>query len=158
VTFKEAVEKTPHLENTWNAGLQALRSEDKRHIQADDTRQLRGSVDIDSSLKQFDPNANRWDFAIAYQHENREEEFIYWVELHTASDAEVKVVLSKASWLLEWLKADGANLNLFEREIVWVSSGATLFTPNSPQRKLLAAHAVLKHRGTVLRIRNNRPD
>jgi hypothetical protein len=155
MTFKEAIEKTPNLESAFRVGLQALRSEDKPHIEAEDTRRLCGSADVDSALLKSQPNANRWDFAIGYDHKNRVQHVIYWVELHTGSDAEVKVVIAKAKWLLNWLKTDGAELNRFERDIVWVSSGATRFTLTAPQEKQMA-EAGLTHKGLMLRIRDNR--
>jgi hypothetical protein len=157
MTFKEAVEKTPQLKNAYQVGLQALRAEDKPHIEAEDTRRLTGSVDVDTAYQKIDPQANRWDFGIAYQHTNRKAEVVYWVETHTASDAEVKVVIKKALWLLAWLKGDGALLDRsdFERDIVWVSSGATTFTLTSPQKKQMA-QAGLLHAGGRLRIRNER--
>jgi len=157
VTFKEAVEQTKHLETAWKPGLQALRAEDKLHIDPEDPRKLRGSVDVDTAWQQLDPHGNRWDFGIAYQHSNREDEFVYWVETHTASDSEVKKVLKKAQWLLNWLKSGGKVLAQFEREIIWVSSGATTFTLNAPQKKQMAL-AGLKHCGSKLRMLNQRPD
>lgn len=155
MSFKEAVEKTPHLENAYEVGLQALRAEDKPHIEAEDTRSLCGSVDVDTAYQEIDPQGNRWDFAIAYQHTNRTSEVVYWVELHTASDSEVKVVIKKARWLLNWFKNEGKVLAKFERDIVWVSSGATTFTLSSPQKKQMA-EAGLQHVGAKLRIYNIR--
>ena len=75
--FRKAVERTPNLEGAWRAGLGALRAEDKRHIRAENPRQLRGSVDVDTALQSREPNANRWDFAIGHLHSNRRSEFIY---------------------------------------------------------------------------------
>jgi len=85
MTFKEAVEKTPGLKNAHKLGLRALRAEDRPHVVAEDTRSLTGSADIDTAFQKLDPNANRWDFAIAYQHANRTAEFIYWLELQRFS-------------------------------------------------------------------------
>ena len=80
--FKESVEETPHLQGKWNAGLNALRAEDKVHIKPENTTtvHLCGSVDVDTAWQRLDPSGNRWDFAIGYQHANRSDEFIYWVE------------------------------------------------------------------------------
>lgn len=153
MSFKNAVEATLPL--VWCAGLQALRAEDKPHIELEDTRRLRGSVDVDTALQKVEPNANRWDFGIAYQHTDRDSEVVYWTELHTASDSQVKVVIAKARWLLDWLKKSGQELDPFERDIVWVSSGSTRFTLTSPQQKQMAA-AGLRHVGSKLRIRNQR--
>ena len=155
MNFREAAEKTPHLENAYEVGLQALRAEDKPHIEPEDTRRLRGSVDVDTAYQKIDPHGNRWDFAIAYQHTNRTSEVVYWVELHTASDSEVKVVIKKALWLLSWFKNKGKTLVKLEKDIVWVSSGATTFTLSSPQKKQMA-EAGLRHVGAKLRIRNKR--
>ncbi len=155
MAFKDAVKKVSGLENAFQVGLQALRAEDRPHIDAENTHHLVGSVDIDTALRAAYPNANRWDFAIAYQHVDRADEVVYWVELHTASDSQVKVVIKKAQWLLEWLKGVGKPLAAFERDIVWVSSGATSFTLSAPQKKQMA-QAGLRHRGSVLRIREKR--
>lgn len=155
MTVQEAVKKTKGLESVWQEGLQALRPEDKPHVQAENTRALRGSVDIDAAYQKVEPNANRWDFAIAYQHTNRKEEVIYWVELHTASDSQVKVVIKKVQWLLAWLKKSGKKLSAFERDILWLSSGATKISPTAPQRKQMA-QAGLRQVGGILKIRNKR--
>lgn len=155
MTFKKAVETTKHLEKAWREGWQALRAEDKPHISAEDTRRLRGSADIDTALQKIEPQANRWDFAIAYQHTNVSEEFIYWVELHTASTSEVKVVIKKANWLLTWLKNGDNPLRTFPNRIVWVSSGTTSFTLTAPQKKAMAL-AGLTQCGMKLKILNER--
>jgi hypothetical protein len=153
--FKEAVEGTPHLKRAYCAGLQALRAEDKLHVVAEDTRSLTGSVDIDKANLKADPSGNRWDFAIAYQHTNRNDEVIYWAELHSASDSQVKVVIKKALWLLDWFKKKGKSLAGFEKDIVWISSGATSFTLSSPQKKQMA-QVGLQHVGSKLNLRNKR--
>ena len=125
------MEQTLHLENSWEDGLGALRTKDRGRIRAEDPRRLRGSADVDTALQQVEANANRWDFAIAYQHTNRTQEFVYCVETHTGSDDQIKVVLKKLSWLKNWLQAEGRNMAAFEREIVWVPSGSTSFTKGS---------------------------
>jgi len=157
MTFKEAVEKTPGLENAYQIGLQALRACDKPHIEPQDTRRLRGSADIDSAFQKTEPNANRWDFGIAYKHTNRADEVIYWVELHTANDSEFKVVIKKTLWLRNWLKGIGKLLSSFERDIVWVSSNATSLTLSAPQRRQMA-QVGLQHVGRMLRISDQRKD
>jgi hypothetical protein len=112
---------------------------------------------VDGTLQNLHPNAHRWDFAIAYRHANRKEDCIYWVEIHTANDREVKVVLNKLRWLKNWLAGDGRLLNQFERDFIWISSGATSFTHGAPQSKRIAQHG-LQHKGGVLRIPSVRPE
>jgi hypothetical protein len=156
MTFREAVKQTPNFENAWQKGLEALRAQDKPHIVAENTRLLRGSVDVDKALQKQDPHAHRWDFAIGHKHTNRKQDCIYWVEIHTASDSQVNVVLDKLRWLRAWLIDDGKELDKFEREFIWVSSGATSFTLNSPQLKQFAVLG-LQHKGKILIIPNARP-
>jgi hypothetical protein len=155
MTFKEAVENTPSLNGTYRAGLQALRKQDAAHIDADDTRAITGSVDVDAANLAAEPEANRWDFGIAYRHTNRDQEVVYWVETHTASDSQVSRVLKKAEWLNNWFKGKGKLLAKFEKDIWWVSSGATTFTLSAPQKKQMAQLG-LRIAGKKLRIPNNR--
>lgn len=155
MTFRQAVEQTPNLNQAWQPGLQALRAQDRPHIQAEDTHQLGGSADVDAALRESEPNANRWDFAIGHQHTDRDEEFIYWVEIHTGSDNQINVVLAKLEWLKNWLRQDGLGLDRFERDFIWVSSGHTLFTKGSAQVKTLAQKGLI-YAGKVLRIPNKR--
>ncbi|HTW94614.1 MAG TPA: hypothetical protein VMD30_07465 [Tepidisphaeraceae bacterium] len=157
VTFKQAVEQTPNFASAWHVGLRALRKRDRIHVRTDEPARLTGSVDIDTTLKRHDPRGSRWDFAIGYQHSNRSDEFIYWVEVHTGNDAELKVVLRKLEWLKNWLDADGSRLSRFKREFVWIASGATSFTRGAPQRKVLAAKG-LNYRGSSLHISTLRAD
>jgi hypothetical protein len=102
-------------------------------------------------------HANRWDFAIGFQHTNRSDEIIYWVETHTGSDGEVKVVLRKLEWLLRWLQEDGVSMDAFERQFVWLASGSTSFTSSHPTIKALASRGI-RYAGGRLRIRNAYPD
>ena len=155
MNFKGAVEQTPDVKDAWRPGLQALRAEDRPHVVAEDTRNLRGSADIDGALMGNEPNSNRWDFGIGYQHEDQENEVIYWTEMHTASDSQVSVVIKKAQWLVNWLKTRAPKLRAFENDIVWVSSGATSMTLSSPKQKLMA-QVGLRHVGSKLRIKNKR--
>lgn len=151
--FKEVVEATPNLQGKWKAGLGALRAEDKPHIKPEDTSttRLRGSIDIDTAWIPLDPQGNRWDFAIGYQHENRSDEFVYWVETHTGSDSQVKVMMKKLAWLKAWFKAEGKELAKFDRMFVWAPSGATSFTEGATQVKRLADQG-LHYSGSVFRI------
>jgi hypothetical protein len=157
MTAEQAVDATPHLNGKWERGLRALRAEDRPHIKAADTRAITGSVDVDTALRRVEPKANRWDFAIGYQHEDREGECLYWVELHTANDSQVNVVIRKLRWLLNWLAREGSALDKenFERDFVWVSSGSTHYTLNGSQRRAFADLG-LRQTGGRLTISKNR--
>jgi hypothetical protein len=155
--FRKAVRTTPHLENAWQPGLGALRAEDRAHIRPQDSRNLRGSADIDTAWQTVEPHANRWDFAIAYKHTNIAAEFVYWVETHTGSDDQIKTVLKKLEWLKRWLRGDGRKLAGFEKEFVWVASGATSFTSGSTQVKRLAEQGLRYAGSSGLNLRNEHP-
>lgn len=156
MNFQKAVRETPHLQNAWKNGLSALRAKDKPHIAPQDPRLLKGSANVDSALQAQHPHAHRWDFAIGFRHSNWQQDFVYWVEVHTAESGEVNVVLDKLSWLRDWLAADGKLLNQFKRDFIWVSSGATSFTPGDPRLKRIAERG-LQHKGRILRIPSARP-
>ncbi|NJL18958.1 MAG: ATP-binding protein [Bdellovibrionaceae bacterium] len=155
MTFQKAVDKIPQLNGAFKAGMEALRSRDASHINAEDTRKICGSIDLDAAYTPVDPHGNRWDYGIAYQHINRRKEVVYWVETHTADTSEFKVVIRKARWLLNWLKADGRPAATLERDIYWVASGATKLSLGAPQRRQMA-EVGLQYAGSVLRIRNRR--
>lgn len=75
-------------------------------------------MELDTAYLKLMPQSNRWDFGIAFQHSDRVNEVVYWVELHTASDSQVTVVIKKAKWLLEWMKGEGKPLAGFDKEII----------------------------------------
>jgi hypothetical protein len=151
--FKETVEATPKLTGKWKAGLGALRKQDKDSVKPEDssTNRLLGSVDIDTAWVQHDPQGNRWDFAIGYKHDNRKDEFIYWLEVHTGSDGEITTVLRKLEWLKKWLRGEGKELAKFDRLFIWAASGATSFTKGSQQVKALASKGLI-YTGSVFKI------
>jgi hypothetical protein len=154
--FKESVEETPNLEGKWMAGLGALRAQDKARIDPENTSTtyLRGSVDIDTAWTALDPGGNRWDFAIGCQHQNRSDEFIYWVETHTGADDQIAVMLRKLNWLKTWLNGAGIKLAKFDRLFVWVPSGVTSFSQGSTQVRKLADQGIM-YSGSKFRIPSN---
>ncbi|MDD2710087.1 MAG: hypothetical protein PHV34_19055 [Verrucomicrobiae bacterium] len=123
-------------------------------LEATSTNFLRGSVDIDSALQKDQPQANRWDFAVGYQHANQGAEFVYWIETHTGSDNQIKAVLKKFEWLKEWLKGDGKELAKFDKRFVWIPSGPTSFTKGSRQVRQLSEKGLF-YSGSVFQIDRN---
>ena len=88
LTFEQAVKATPDVENGYKTGLGAL-GQYKNKINATNTRLLNGSVDIDACTTEKYPNANRWDYALAYNQK------VYFVEVHSANTSEVSTVKRK---------------------------------------------------------------
>ena len=141
MTFREAVEATPEIAGSFNAGLRALRAVDRQRITAQRPRALRGSADLDKALEGLYPNARRWDYAIGVEQARRQR--VYWTEVHPARDDQIVVIREKLEWLRQWLRDSAVALNNLPREFVWVSSGATAITPSSPKLRALAAQGVV---------------
>jgi hypothetical protein len=151
VDFKSTVEATPGLAGAWRNGLHALAPRDGKHVAAQDTRALTGSVNVDSALKGQYPNDPRWDYGIGHQ-----DRLVFWIEIHPASGGEVKVVLAKLQWLKNWLKSNAKGLNAMPKAFIWISSGKTSFTLDAPQRKRFALLG-LEHKGRRFTIPANVP-
>jgi hypothetical protein len=92
LTFKRAVEATPDIANGYQIGLGAL-GQYSNKINAVDTRLFDGSVDIDTCTTINYPNANRWDYALAYNKK------VYFVEVHSANTSQVNSFLSSCKKL-----------------------------------------------------------
>lgn len=150
MTFQAAVGITPEIQDAYHPGLQALSQSNRSHVQAGQSRKLTGSVDLDDTLRSIYPNDPRWDYAIGYQ-SDAENEIIYWLEIHPATDAEVRVVLQKLDWLRNWMKEMAPALCDFTGKYVWLSSGKTAFTPSGMHKKKLAQKGLI-HAGQRIRL------
>ncbi|MGH9838899.1 MAG: hypothetical protein ACREEM_08955 [Blastocatellia bacterium] len=140
--FEKALRQCPELADHLKPGMQALKSADARCVTCDDTRQLAGSVDVDSALSHDLPNATRWDYAVGVERKRRAD-FVTWIEVHPASSTgEVKVVLNKLDWLKSWAEKHAPDLMKLDREFVWVATGRVAFSSGSKQRRLLAANGI----------------
>jgi len=151
VKFKDAVLATPDVKKCWCKGLQALIKEDRKHIHAEDSNQLTGSVAIDEALRTKYPNCNRWDYAVGYRHSNSQTDKVYFVEVHPASGKQIKVILNKLAWLKQWLNNSAKTLNPLPKKFVWVSSSKVQITSTSPQGKIVAQKRIV-FAGRVLKI------
>lgn len=153
MTFRTAVEATPDLAGAFRDGLQALKPKDRDRISVQTTRCLRGSVDLDAALRPSRPQDPVWDYAIGHAPKNLQEEVVFWLEVHPATDGEIKKVLNKLQWLKQWLKDEAPELKSLRKQFVWVSSGKTSFTLSSPQQKQIA-EAGLQLKGRLFHIRD----
>ncbi|MBM4019611.1 MAG: hypothetical protein FJ288_15040 [Planctomycetes bacterium] len=139
--FEASVKACAALSQHYQVGLQALRQADKERIQVNG-RQLTGSVDVDSALAGTLPNAPRWDYGIGHRPRRNGAEAVHWVEVHPATDGEVKVIEAKLDWLANWAGAHAPALWAMKRRYVWVSSGNTHLTPTAPGLRRLAQRGV----------------
>jgi hypothetical protein len=139
--FKQAVENTGGLEETYRLGLQALQRRDRSHISCRDSRMVTGSVDLDSALATTLPNDPRWDYGVGVTAQTKSESVV-WIEVHPASSHHVDEVLHKLDWLKNWLRTRAPQLDVMPREFAWVASGQVALQANSPQRRKLAAEGI----------------
>ncbi len=106
-------------------GSQALRG-NASCIQVSNPRHIEGSVDIDSCLQNRYPQEHRWDYAVGYNNQ------IFYIEVHTASNSEVPVVIDKLNWLRDWLNRQRNAEELFERSSFhWITRGKVAVTKTS---------------------------
>ena len=153
MTFQQAVENTANIATAYRTGLRALRRTDRRHITAEDTGRISGSVDLESALQALLPNAPRWDYGVGHRPTNGRGEMVYWIEIHPANSGEIKAVLAKLNWLKNWLQTHARDLHGMKAAFVWVSSGKTTLSPTAPQRKKMALVG-LQQKGHHFRIPN----
>ena len=138
VTFQMAIDRTPEVNGAWQPGLQALLEVDRNRIQVNQPRRLGGSVNVEECLTKKYPDQRQWDYAVGFQPTNLEDEVVYWIEVHPASEGEVSVVLAKLRALKTWLVSNGPTLNMMRRAFVWISSNRTSFSSRSSMARRMA--------------------
>jgi hypothetical protein len=137
VNFVDAVQNTPEIAKCLKAGLQALGS-NRTKVKVNSTRDLTGSVDIDSCVANRYPNHPRWDYVFGYK------DRVYYVEVHPGLTGEVKSVIAKLMWLKQWRKRSATHLEDLKNRSTyhWISSGKTAITKNSKYRRTLAQNGI----------------
>ena len=133
LTFKQAVEVTPDIENGYKIGLSAL-GQYSNKIKAANTRLLNGSVDIDTCTTAKYPNENRWDYVLAYSQK------VYFVEVHSANTSQVSTVLRKLQWLKDWLNSCAPEINKLKAQqpYYWVMSNNNRILSGSTQARQIS--------------------
>ena len=121
MNFIDAVQSIPEIAQCLKAGLQALGA-NSRKIEVLESRDLTGSVDIDTCLKRRYPNDPRWDYVFGYK------DHIYYVEVHPADNTrKVGEVTAKLRWLRQWCQRSARSLEDLEGQSTyhWISTGKT---------------------------------
>ena len=122
MNFTEAVQSVPEIAECLKNGLQALGSNSNK-IRVRVTRDLAGSIDIDTCLKNLYPNAHRWDYVFGYR------DRVYYVEVHPADNTrKVEEIIAKLGWLKQWRTRSARRLEDLEGQSTyhWISTGRTL--------------------------------
>lgn len=133
--FQTAVESVPDLVFAYRKGLQALENGDAGCVKVGNSRLVDGSVNIDESLKKKYPKANRWDYVFSYNGK------AYYVEVHPATDGQVKVMMAKKEWLENWLQTEAQSLDAYPSaspRFYWIKSGRNGITKGSIESKKAA--------------------
>jgi len=133
MTFAKAVRQTMDLKPCLKVGLQALGANSKKiSVPKNETKNLEGSVDLDTCVKNKYPNDRRWDYVLGYRSR------VYYVEIHPAGTSEVGVVIAKLSWLKQWRKQSSALESLHNKSSYhWIASKGINITKNSKYRRML---------------------
>ncbi len=120
MSFRIAVQSITEISDCLKDGLQAL-GKNSSKIKAHTTRDLKGSVDIDTCLKNRYPNAPRWDYVFGYKDK------IYYVEVHQGKTSEVENIIKKVKWLRQWLKSSAEDLEVLKdrSSYHWLSTNRT---------------------------------
>ena len=121
MNFTDAVKRIPEIAQCLKKGLQALGGNSNKVV-VRETRDLTGSVDIDTCLVKRYPNAPRWDYVFGYK------DRVYYVEVHLADNTrKVREVTAKLQWLKQWRKRSARSLEDLEGQSTyhWISTGKT---------------------------------
>jgi hypothetical protein len=147
--FRPAVLATPSISSAYRQGLGALRGTDRARIECRNTRDLRGSIDLDSALKSSDPQQPRWDYGIGLRKDSRSDRIV-WLEVHPASPGDIEEIRRKVSWLRTWM-AGAPRLRALPSQLVWMASGKVTLVKTSPRFRRLAEDGV-RFAGRMLRL------
>ena len=133
MSFTGAVRSTPEIAKCLKAGLQALGANSSK-VRVRVPRDLKGSVDIDTCLTSYCPNAPRWDYVFGYKNH------IYYVEVHQGKTSEVENIIKKFNWLKQWRARSATNLENLKNQSShhWISvSGTASIGKRSRYRRML---------------------
>ena len=138
--FQTAVESVHDLVSAYRKGLKALDNAAASCMVVNNSRLVDGSVDIDTTLKRKYPKANRWDYVFSYNGK------AYYVEVHPATDGQVKVMMAKKKWLIDWLQIEAQSLDAYPSaspRLYWIQSGRNGLTKGSIEYRRAAQTGLL---------------
>ena len=131
---------------TPSEGLQGLEEGDRKCIRKQSRTIFNGSVNIDASYREIEPQANRWDYGIGCQVDGVD--FAVWVEPHSAaSEHEISMMLRKLQWMKDKLatqkfeelrKLTEQTRKKGLRQFWWVTTGRINIRNGTPQANRLA--------------------
>lgn len=146
--FETTVVAIPDIADGYRKGLGALGA-DSSVVSVKSPKMIDGSVNIDNCTQKLYPNDNRWDYVLSYKGK------AYFVEVHPATEGEVKVMEAKLNWLKKWLKQKARLLDDYPKgtpRFTWVHSGKCGIAKTSKEYKKAAMLGlVLKNRLSLVK-------
>lgn len=148
--LETAVEQTADVAGHFKSGLQAVKHEYHSQIIVKGAKdKLTGSIDIDTATQTLYPNANRWDYAIEYNNET------YYVEFHPASTSNVSEMISKLSWIKDWLKTRAPKIEALKarnsKAFHWIATGRVSILKGSRQYRLISTEGLLPKKRMIFK-------
>lgn len=152
MSFKQAVAAAPaQVARAYKPGKQALRDVYSGKILTEGGT-FTGSIDLDSALVESHGQESRWDYGLGYKIHGVE--VAVWLEVHPASDGEVKAMIRKLNWLRTWLRDHAPHLNALTGTDVrstffWAAKNGVTITPHSPQARSLSNSGMAMPRNVI---------
>ena len=113
-------------------GLGAVNRQDLALIAERERRKVGDSLDLDEATRAEFPQAYRWDYLLSIPAATQ----IIGLEPHTASDAEIRVVIAKKAHALAYLRGH-LRARCSVSRWYWVTRGAVNFSRMEKARRLL---------------------
>ncbi len=133
MTFKEAV--NIDFPEKYKSGIQAVKGSDRDKFDfLKSSRNINGSIDIDSALKKQYPEDNRWDYSIGYK------DVAYFFEVHPMTEKEIATIIKKSQWLKKILSDKAMNLNSIRDKscpFFWLSTDSGCDIPQKSKKARL---------------------
>lgn len=125
--------------DSYQTGLGAIKNQHRKKIRINNSRNLKGSMDIDSACKDSEPNSPRWDYLVVILKNNQEN--LALIEIHGAAKPEnAKEMIKKKAWLNEWLIK--VRLVDFKKRIFWIAVNSVSILPQSKYARELAKSGI----------------
>ena len=146
MTFKEAVDID--FPEKYKSGIQAVKGSDRDKFDfLKSSRNINGSIDIDSALKKEYPEDNRWDYSIGYK------DVAYFFEVHPMTEKEIATIIKKSQWLKKILSDKAMNLNSIRDKscpFFWLSTDSGCDIPQKSKKARLLSDYNIEWRKTEI--------
>ena len=136
--FEDVIKTVTDIADAYCPGVKALGAY-TAYVKTKLPRLIEGSVDIDACTEKLYPNANRWDYVISFKGK------AYYLEVHPATAGEVRNVVAKKAWLVDWLGKKAKALDAYpsaKQKFTWVPSGKFGLSKTSREYRMIATRGL----------------